>query len=214
METRQARRDLLEAILPHVTFDGWTMRAMLAGAEDLGQGAAELDRHFPGGPLDVVRFFSAQADREMLKALEGQGLGAMRVRERVATAVRLRLNVIAPHREAVRRSLSFLALPGNAPAALACLYRTVDAIWHGIGDRSTDYNFYSKRLLLSGVFSSTLIYWLNDDSEGFAASWDFLERRIDEVLKIGGKFGKTVGRLLDLPDRLVRARPTRGFARR
>ena len=85
----------------------------------------------------------------------------------------------------------------------------MDSIWYAAGDRSTDYNYYTKRLLLAGVYSSTLVFWLNDRSEGGAASWAFLDRRIDEVMKVGGYLGKTVGRLLDLPERLVAGRRRR-----
>jgi ubiquinone biosynthesis protein COQ9 len=138
----------------------------------------------------------------MLERLAALDLPTMKIRERVAAAVRLRLEAVADHREAVRRGMAFFALPPNGPLGLSCLYRTVDAVWHGIGDRSTDYNFYSKRLLLSGVYSSTLMFWLNDKSDGEEATWAFLDRRISEVLKVGGSFGRGVGRLLAFPDKL------------
>ena len=200
------RKAILEATLAHVVFDGWTQQALKAGGEDLGLAPMELQRHFPRGAADAIAFFSREADKEMLAKLAVLDLSSMRIRDKVASAVKLRLEVVAPHKEAVRRGLAFFALPANAPLALSCLYATVDAIWHGIGDRSTDYNFYSKRLLLSAVYSSTLVYWLDDKSEGNQAAWSFLERRIDEVMKVGGRFGKTVGKLLDLPDRLFAGR--------
>jgi ubiquinone biosynthesis protein COQ9 len=205
MSPDDAREKLLDAILPNVPFDGWTHKALSAGAADLDLDPLELDRLFPGGPADVIECFSARADRQMLQGLEGLELESMRVRDKVAAAVRLRLEALEPHREAVQRGLTFLGLPPNGALGLRCLYRTVDAVWHGIGDRSVDYNFYSKRLLLSGVYSSTLLYWLNDGSEDHQATWAFLDRRIGEVLKIGGSFGKTVGRLLELPERIVAA---------
>jgi ubiquinone biosynthesis protein COQ9 len=200
------REELLDALLAHVPFDGWSTRALRAGAEDLGLDAGDLQRLFPGGPAEAIRFFSSEADRRMLESLAGLDLAAMKVRERVAAAVRLRLETLSPHREAVRRGISFFALPANGPLGVSCLYRSVDAVWQGIGDRSTDYNFYSKRLLLAGVYSSTLMFWLNDRSEGQDASWAFLDRRIGEVLKIGGRFGKTFGRILNLPDRILAKR--------
>jgi ubiquinone biosynthesis protein COQ9 len=141
----------------------------------------------------------------------------MKVRERIAAAVRLRLEAMAPHREAVRRTVALHMLPLYAHHGLRSLYATVDAVWRGIGDTSTDFNFYTKRLLLAGVLSSTTLFWLNDRSEGHQATWGFLERRIGEVLKIGGSVGKTMKSLLDLPDRLMAARRPRGlggFARR
>ena len=200
------RKELLDAVLAHVPFDGWSTRALRAGAQDLGLAAEGQQRLFPGGPAEAIRFFSSEADRQMLDGLARLDLAAMKVRERVAAAVRLRLEALSPHREAVRRGISFFALPANGPLGVSCLYRSVDAVWHGIGDRSTDYNFYSKRLLLAGVYSSTLMFWLNDRSKGQEASWAFLDRRIGEVLKIGGRFGKSFGRLLNLPDRIFAKR--------
>ncbi len=206
MAMDQERQNLLEAILGHVVFDGWSQQAVRSAAEELKLSPAQLDALLPGGPEEALRLFCSRADMQMLNALAEVDLAVLKVRERVATAVRLRLEAVAPHREAVRRGLSHYALPQNGAAGLASLYRTVDAIWHGIGDRSVDYNFYSKRLLLAGVYSTTLAYWLNDKSEDFAATWAFLDRRISEVLKVGGTLGKTMGRLLSVPDRLMAAR--------
>lgn len=212
MDIEATRRRLLERTLDHVPFDGWTMTALQRAAADEGLDGATVVNAFPGGPAELVAFHSAEADRRLLESLQAMDLASMRVRDRIATAVRLRLEQNAEHREAIRRALAFLALPQNGPLALKCLYRTVDAMWYAAGDTSTDYNFYTKRMLLSGVYSSTLLFWLNDDSEGHAETWAFLSRRIDEVLKIGGNLGKGVKALLDLPDRLFRFRP--GAARR
>jgi len=200
--TDSERRDaLLDAILTHVPFDGWTQTALRRAGEDLGLSLAEVALVFPRGPEEAIQAFSRHADTQMLRALEALDLKEMRVHERIMAGVRARLECVAEHREAVRRGLNFFAMPQNAPLGLTCLYRTVDAIWYAAGDRSTDYNYYSKRLLLSGVYSSTVLYWLNDRSEDFAPTWSFLERRIGEVMKIGGRLGKAVGGLLNLPDR-------------
>lgn len=199
------RRSLLEAALRHVPFDGWSWTALDAAARDLGLEAGEAQRLFPGGPQELIRAFSAEADRQMLESLEGLDLESMKVRDKVAAGVRARLEAVAAHREAVRSGLNFFAMPQNAAAGLSCLYRTVDAIWYAAGDRATDYNFYSKRALLAAVYSSTLLYWLNDTSEDYAATWAFLDRRIGEVLQVAGRLGKGVGTVLGLPERLVGA---------
>ena len=215
------RHSLLDAALRHVPFDGWTWTALDAAARDLGLPAGEAQRLFPGGPQELIRSFSAQADRQMLEALEQMDLASMKVREKVAAGVRTRLEAVAAHREAVRSGLTFFALPPNAAAGLACLYRTVDAIWYAAGDTATDYNFYSKRALLGAVYSSTLLFWLNDKSEDYAATWAFLDRRISEVLQVAGRLGKGVSSVLNLPERFVgavtdpqRRGPRRGGAAR
>jgi len=199
------RRSLLDAALRHVPFDGWTWTAIDAGARDLSLAPGEAHRLFPGGPQELIRAFSAAGDRRMLEVLEDLDLGAMKVREKVTAGVRARLEAVAAHREAVRSGLAFFALPQNAAAGLTCLYRTVDALWYAAGDKATDYNFYTKRALLAGVYSSTLLFWLNDKSDDFAATWAFLDRRIGEVLKVAGQLGKGVGAAMSLPERFLAA---------
>ncbi|WP_340115283.1 COQ9 family protein [Pelagibius sp. 7325] len=213
----QQRSSLLDAALRHVPFDGWTWTAIDAGARDLALPAGEAHRLFPGGPQEVIRAFSTAADRQMLESLEGLDLASMKVREKITAGVRARLEAVAAHREAVRSGLAFFALPQNAATGMGCLYRTVDAIWYAAGDKATDYNFYTKRALLSGVYSSTLLFWLNDKSEDYAATWAFLDRRIAEVLQVAGRLGKGVTAALNLPDRLfekLAARRREGSGRR
>ena len=121
---------------------------------------------FPGGAIEMIEFHSRLADRRMVADFEQADKKGLKLREKVALAVRLRLTANAAHREAIRRALTILALPVHAPLAARLLYRTVDAIWYAMGDRSTDYNFYTKRALLAGVYSTTLLYWINDKSAG------------------------------------------------
>jgi ubiquinone biosynthesis protein COQ9 len=203
----EAKRRILAAALPHVAFDGWCLRLLSEAAVEAGYDATMAKRAFPGGPAELVDYFVAEADRRMLEALEGMDLPAMKVRERIATAVRVRLEQHAAHREAVRRAVALQALPGNAPRAFKALYRTVDAMWRVAGDTATDWNFYSKRVLLAGVYSTTLLHWLDDESEGCAATWAFLDRRIEDIMKIQmarGRVDKLVARLPS-PTRLMQS---------
>jgi ubiquinone biosynthesis protein COQ9 len=112
-------------------------------------------------------------------------LQELRIRERIAKLVLARLEVLTPHREALRRATAARLLPSNALAATAALWRTVDLMWSLAGDRATDTSYYTKRSLLAAVWSSTFLYWLDDRSEDLEATWAFLERRIDNVMQIG-----------------------------
>ena len=196
---RQESRDtLLLAALPHITFDGWTDKAFLAGIADRGMDTSEFRRFFPGGAREAIDHFSDWADRRMAAKLADHALDELSIRGRVALAVRLRFEALAPYREGVRRTLSLLALPPNVGLGARCLYRTVDAIWHAIGDRSADFNFYTKRALLAAVVSTTTLYWLDDATDDNEGSWAFLDRRIADVMKIPA----LGGRLRRLGDRL------------
>ncbi|MDF2781479.1 MAG: rpsU-divergently transcribed protein, partial [Geminicoccaceae bacterium] len=107
------------------------------------------------------------------------------MRERIARLVRARLEVLTPHREALRRATAARLLPSNALAATASLWHTVDLMWALAGDRANDVSFYTKRSLLAAVWSSTFLFWLDDRSEGLTATWAFLDRRIENVMQIG-----------------------------
>jgi ubiquinone biosynthesis protein COQ9 len=201
------RDELLQAVLPHVPFDGWTATALRHGTKDAGIGEADAKDSFPGGAAQMVEHFSDWSDRRMLKALEEIDLDSMGMTARVRTAVEVRLRQAEPYREAVARSIAFLALPQNAMLGAKLLYRTVDAIWHAAGDTSTDWNFYSKRGLLAGVFSSTVLYWLNDSSEDYADTMDFLDRRLRDVAAFGKATAKFKERFSGFP------RPYRPYRR-
>jgi ubiquinone biosynthesis protein COQ9 len=120
----------------------------------------------------------------MLEEIDNLNLGGMRLRERVAAGVRLRLQVCLPYREAVRRALAVLALPTNGLVAARLTYNTVNAIWYAAGDSATDFSYYTKRALLVPVYGSTVLYWLDDESENFVDTWAFLDRRMDDVMQI------------------------------
>jgi len=184
------RLALLEATLSHAAFDGWSQKAFDAGAKDGGIPADRALNAFPGGMSELLAFHHEAEDREMLEAMQRANVSEMRVRDRIAFAVKARLQRNMRHREAIKSACSFLAMPYNGPLALRLLYRTVDAMWYGAGDNATDFNFYTKRALLAGVYSTTVLYWLNDKSAGAADTWAFLNRRIDEVMQVPKLLGK------------------------
>ena len=182
----ESRETLLLAALRHVAFDGWTRRALEAGARDAGFAASDVVRAFPGGVADALVLFSLWADGRMLAAAEPERLEGMRTGARVAALVRARLDALAPHREAMRRALAWSALPGHQAVAARCLAGSVDAIWYAAGDRSADFSYYTKRALLSAVYAATVLVWIDDRSADAADTWSFLDRRLAEVGRLQG----------------------------
>lgn len=182
---RSPERDAaIAAMLPNVPFDGWTRRSLRRGLADIGMSPADADMLFPGGAPDMIEAFCDWADRRMIEGAAGLD-PEMRLHQRVRAVIALRLEQNRPFREAIRRALALLALPGNARLAVICTAGTVDAIWHAAGDRSADFSWYTKRAILTAVYSATLLYWLRDTSEDGAATLDFLDRRLAGVGRIG-----------------------------
>ncbi len=181
MDAQHFRDSMVTAILPHATFDGWSKAAMAAAARDLELEPTMPARLFPGGPIELVAHFVEMADRAMAAALATEGLSSTKVGERIFQAVRLRLEPWGEHREAIRRAASLLSLPTNLPLAARLTWNTADSIWRAVGDQSHDFAWYTKRATLSAVYSSTLLYWLDDASEDSAETWAFLRRRLNDV---------------------------------
>lgn len=185
-DERQSLRDkILEAALVHIPFEGWSRRALLDGAADIGVDAATAKRLFPRGGDDLLAHLDVWADRRMVQAVDQSAIDRLRMRERIARLVRTRLEILSPHREAVRRAIAARLLPSNAIKAGPSLWRSVDLIWAIAGDRADDASYYTKRGLLLAVWTSTFFYWLEDQSPGLEDSWAFLDRRIGNVMQIG-----------------------------
>jgi ubiquinone biosynthesis protein COQ9 len=176
---RSSERDAaLGAMLPHVPSLGWTRAALRRGLRDLGADPADAEILFPGGPADLVEAWVDLQDRRMEAAVAAADTSGLRLPQRVRLAIELRLAAARPHREAVRRAVAVLALPGRGRVAARTLARTIDAIWHAAGDQSADFAWYTKRAVLGAISSATLLYWLHDESDDDEATLAFLDRRL------------------------------------
>lgn len=184
---------LLDAALSHIAFDGWSDETLRLAAEDCGVPLAEAQGLFSRGAVDLALAYHHAGDARMAAALAETDLAALRYRDRVARAVRLRLELA--DKEAVRRGATLFALPQHAGDGARAIWSTADTIWTALGDSSRDVNWYTKRMTLSALYSSVVLYWLGDTSDDHQATWEFLDRRIDNVMS----FEKTKARLRDTP---------------
>ncbi|KNX42262.1 hypothetical protein ROTO_11360 [Roseovarius tolerans] len=174
---------LLEAAKPHVPFDGWSETTLRLAAQDADIAPGLVAAICPRGAVDLALAYHAEGDAAMLKRLEETDLSAMRFRDRIAFAVRARLEAVED-RELVRRGTTLFSLPNHAADGAKAIWQTCDHIWTALGDTSDDVNWYTKRATLSGVYGATVLYWLGDDSEGNVRTWEFLDRRIEDVMQI------------------------------
>jgi ubiquinone biosynthesis protein COQ9 len=203
-----AKTDLLQAAMAHVPFDGWSEATFQAAIRDTGLAPSAARAICPRGAVDLAVAFHKAGDQAMLARLKSADLGGMKFRDKVAFAVRQRLEAV-DDKEVVRRGATLFALPNHAADAAKLVWGTADAIWNALGDTSDDINWYTKRATLSAVYSATVLFWLGDDSPGHAATWAFLDRRIADVMRIEeikarARKSPTLGRLMAGPDWLMR----------
>lgn len=182
--TLDEMRAMLAADLPHhAAFDGWTPAALELSASTVGIDAAVARLAFPGGAIDMIDAWFAHVDTAMLAQVTPDALATMKVRERITALVQARLDIVANDIEALRRALAILAMPRNLARAAKLNWRAADAMWRAAGDTAADFNHYSKRAILGGVYAATLMAMLSDESEGRADTRAFLARRIDGIMR-------------------------------
>jgi ubiquinone biosynthesis protein COQ9 len=179
----EIRAGLAPSLASHAAFDGWNDKAVIAAAQDMSVDPDVAKLAFKGGAMALIDHWIASVDAEMERRLPPEQLAAMKIRERITTLVDTRLQIAAPVREAQRRALAIMAMPQNVLATARIGWRSADAMWRLAGDTATDFNHYTKRLTLSGIYASTLAVFVNDDSEDFGNTRAFLARRIENVMQ-------------------------------
>ena len=188
----QVKFDLIKAMINHVPFDGWSIDALEQGAIDIG--FEQKDTYdtrmkiykdlFKKGSIDFIDIFSEMIDLEVKNNYEKLDPKPERVPEKVKTIILMRLSICQKYKEAIRSSIPITALPKNSKVSIRLLYRTCNSIWRIIGDKSTDFSFYTKRASLAAVYSATLLFWLNDTSRDNKDTSFFLDRRLNDISKI------------------------------
>lgn len=176
-----AKTRILDASLPHAAFDGWSETTLQAALADSGITPALGRALFPRGGVDLAIAYHRRGDLAMRDSLASTDLSALRFRDRIALAVKLRLQTA--DKELVRRGSALFSLPNHAPEGAKLIWGTADAIWTALGDTSDDLNWYTKRASLSAVYTATVLFWLGDHSEDNADAWAFLDRRIENVMQ-------------------------------
>ncbi|GMN03800.1 COQ9 family protein [Erythrobacter sp. MTPC3] len=204
MTLDELRIALAPEIAASAIFDGWNETALVTAADMAGADPDIAKLAFPDKPLggramDMIEAWITSVDQQMEAAWPKEKLAELKIRERIRTLVAFRLEAVTDVDEAVRRAMSIMAMPQNAPRSLQLGWRSADIMWRLAGDTATDYNHYTKRTILAGIYSATLAVFVNDDSEGKVKTYEFLDRRIDGVMKFEKAKAKFTGRDVELP---------------
>lgn len=178
----ELRLKLAPALADAAAFDGWSEAAVRDAAAAAGIDSDAAAFAFSGGAMTMIEAWIRSVDAAMAAALPAEQIAKLKIRERIRTLVQFRLDAIASQKEALRRALSIMAMPQNAPRTLALGWASADAMWRLAGDTATDYNHYTKRLTLGSIYAATLAVYVNDTSAGHAETKAFLDRRIEGIM--------------------------------
>ncbi|MEE4211505.1 MAG: COQ9 family protein [Parvularcula sp.] len=196
------RREVLEALLSEAAFDGFTeitlkRAARQAGIEEQALAEGVLHRLFPRGIGDALAFWSEEEDRRMAESFAALEAVPHGLTAKIRWLVKDRIEGLDWNREAARRAASTLALPQHGGLGAKLIWQTADKMWRTVEDKSTDFNWYTKRTSLSLIYGATLSHWFQNDGDAaaedpYAASWVFLGRRLEDLMR----FEKAKGRAL------------------
>ncbi len=195
----EIRDALFPRLASHAAFDGWNDRAIASAAAELGVDSDIARLALKGGPMAMIDAWIGAVDAEMARRLPAEKLNAMKIRERITALIATRLEIVAADREGQRRALAIMAMPQNMPATARIGWRSADRMWRLAGDTATDFNHYTKRMTLSAVYASTLAAFVNDESDDFADTRAFLDRRIDNVMQFEKWKAQSKGRREHMP---------------
>ncbi len=201
MTLDELRVALAPDIAASAIFDGWNETALVAAAEMAGVDVDVAKLAFPsnGRAMDMIEAWITSVDQAMEAEWPQERLAELKIRERIRVLVAFRLDAVEHIDEAVRRAMAIMAMPQNAARSMQLGWRSADIMWRLAGDTATDYNHYTKRAILAGIYSATLAFFVNDDSEGKAKSHEFLGRRIDGVMRFEKFKHQLTSRDVELP---------------
>ncbi|MEQ9116195.1 MAG: COQ9 family protein [Rickettsiales bacterium] len=188
MTLEKTKRKFLLEVLKELPFSEWGVPLFHKAEINAGMSKNQHVLLYPAGVTDVVKSYEEYADELMLQKLaKVKDFQKAKIRDKIKYAVKFRLdNSLKNSKLIIAKTKDYYkARINNYPEVLQSSWYTVDKMWQFAGDTSTDYNYYTKRSLLFGVYNSTILYYLQDESKDHAATWDFLDSRINDVLKIG-----------------------------
>ena len=192
-KSKSINENLVLGMLDNVPFDGWSWEALYKSAAELKLYDKKLDEHdknelrsfFKNDIVETIKTFNDYLDKNMEEKFIKSKHEFKKIHEKIKQLILLRLDLALKHKESIRSSIGLMSLPQNSKNSFLMLYKTCDKMWRVSGDESTDFSFYTKRIILSGVYSSTLLFWLNDETNELTKTEDFLDRRLKDVSKIG-----------------------------
>ena len=175
---------ILNNFLKICPFDGWNIISLKQAAQDSKIDENYISLIFDNGINDMTNFFNKYYDDMMEKEIKGLNLQEMKIRDKIKNSVKIRLKLYKNHKSSIKRLIEFYSNPKNTNLAIANCYKTVDTIWYAIGDQSTDFNFYSKRIILLKIYIRTILKFVQDDSDDHLKTYNFLDNQIEEVMTI------------------------------
>jgi ubiquinone biosynthesis protein COQ9 len=185
------RKQLFDEIIKNVPFDGWSKEALRNASAALSLEPDYAEHLFADGIIEVVQMLITELDKEMLTRYHAKDRSEFGITKKVKEALKIRFQIMAERKLLFHQTIMYLTLPWNTPKAIKFAWNTADLIWHDVvGDNSLDFNYYSKRSLLSGVYAASLLYFISDNSIKHEDTFDFIDRKINDVVSLGRNLSK------------------------
>lgn len=176
--------DIVHHTLKNAIHMGLGTESLLRAADTLDIPHAVVLSRCQNPKIDIIRMWGDILDLELYTHVQNIPANA-RIRDKIAELVKYRIQQMTPYKTVVQEAFALFSLPQNGGFATHHIWDTAHHMWTAIGDTTApnDHNYYSKRLILSGVIFTTIAFWLQDDSN--TATTAYIDRRITDALRLG-----------------------------
>ncbi len=186
------KQDILKKVKKIVSIHGWSSDIFLKLQKQKIE-KSDLFYAFQNGYKDLLEYTLQDINVNLENKLKKINLINFPINKRIKKILLLRFELLNEDKEFYKKTFNHLLLPTNNKISKKSLYNSVNTMWYLAGDNSTDFNFYTKRLILSGIYTNALIIFFSKDMK-------YVEENIDNNLKRISKIPKIKERISFIKD--------------
>ena len=190
------RQVVLRFAKKFVSENGLTKNCLENISKKYGLNTDETDLLFPQGNIDLIKFALEQLNNDLEVYCRQIDLIRLPIHKRIRKVLLSKISLMNKDKSFYRSIFLNLLIPKKNFSLSNQLYNSVDQIWFIAGDSSTDFNFYTKRLILSGIYSRVILFFFNNNNQ------EELENILDESLKRVSKIPEIKSKLKIFKDYL------------
>lgn len=181
------KAEITNKFIESLLFEGWSQKTLEKAIEAAGVDKNQMAILYPGGIAEFTQEFIDECNKQALQIAAEPSFIKLKTQEKVRELIFARIKTYhfkLQNLEALKKFMAFNVKPFQVGDSLKNIYDFSSDVWYAIGDKSTDFSFYTKRLSLSLIYSKSMLYSLNDKSENLQSTQKFIQNSIDGLMKI------------------------------
>jgi ubiquinone biosynthesis protein COQ9 len=187
-DIKQLKNDVLFSIIEILPYEAFDINIISKACKNIGLQSEYANLLFPNGRAEFLEVFRDYIDEIMVERIKNELSEVKSITSRIFESLKIRFEILDEYKIIIPKIIAFYSMPWNHLKLYPYTWKSMNLIWRIAGnDKSTDFNYYTKRGLLTGVYWATLLYWLSDESTNYESTHDFLNRKLILIGKVAKK---------------------------